>query len=66
MDTMKRVGELAEEHGLSMFQLSQLCGIPYTTLKSTRARHGQLGVDTIERVCMGLNISMSGFFDVRQ
>ena len=65
MDTMKRVRELAESHGLSIFELSQLCDIPYNTLKSTRTRKGQLTVDTIERICIGLRIPMSCFFDER-
>lgn len=62
MNTMERVAELAEERNLSLLKLSQLCDIPYSTLKNTRLRGGQLNVDTIERICIGLKITMSEFF----
>ena len=36
--------------------------LPYSTLKNTTGRSGQLTIDTIERICQGLNIPMSEFF----
>ena len=62
LDTMKRVRELAQDHGLSIYQLAEQCEIPYSTLKSTKARSGQLNVDTIERICDGLEIPLYAFF----
>ncbi len=66
MNTMARVKELAFERDLTMFQLAQLCDVPYTTLSKTDARNGQLQVDTIERICIGLHIPMSLFFEDRR
>ena len=63
MNTMARVKEIADNRDLTMFQLAQVCGIPYTTLRKTAARNGQLTVDTIEKICVGLHIPMSAFFD---
>lgn len=62
MDTVKRVCELAEERHLTLYQLSQLCGISYSTIQTTRKRGGQLKVDTIERICDALGITLSAFF----
>lgn len=62
MNTIARVKELADERDLSLFRLAQLCSVPYSTLKNTKMRGGQLQVETIEMICRGLNISMAEFF----
>ena len=65
MNTLKRVIELAEERDLTLYKLAMLCDVSYSTLKNTQTRGGQLTVDTIERICLGLNISMAEFFTER-
>lgn len=62
MDTMARVKELAAERNLSLHGLAKVCDVPYSTLKNTEQRRGQLTVDTIERISLGLEIPMSLFF----
>ncbi len=62
MNTMKRVNELVDDRGLTLYKLAMLCEVPYSTLKNTEARGGQLTVDTIERICHGLKITMAEFF----
>ena len=62
MNTVDRVKELSAERNLTLFRLSVICDIPYSTLKNTERRNGQLTVDTIERICVGLGITMSEFF----
>ena len=62
MNTMSRVEELVSDRGLTLFKLAMLCDVPYSTLKNTRARGGQLAVDTIEQICRGLGITMAEFF----
>ena len=54
MDTIARVMELADERNLSLFKLSQLCDVSYSTLKNAEMRGSQLGVPTIERICVAL------------
>lgn len=63
MDTIARAKEIAQKRDLSMFQLAELCDIPYNTLKRTEERNGQLTVNTIEKLCIGLRIPMSAFFE---
>ena len=62
MNTMDRVCEIADDRGLTLYKLAMLCDVSYSTLKNTQARGGQLTVDTIERICLGLNIPMAEFF----
>ena len=62
MDTMSRVFELIEDRNITLYRLAQLSGVRYSTFKNTRKRNGQLSVDTIERICEGLEIPMSEFF----
>lgn len=66
MDTMAVVKILADERDMTLFQLAQLCQVNYSTLKNAEDRHGQLNVDTIERICNGLHMPMSAFFAVSE
>ena len=66
MDTMAVVKELADERDMTLFQLAQLCRVNYSTLKNAEDRHGQLNVDTIERICIGLHMPMSSFFAISE
>lgn len=47
---------------LSLHGFARVCDVPYSTLKNTEQRSGQLTVDTIERICLGLEIPLSVFF----
>ena len=58
MDTIARVMELADERNLSLFKLSQLCDVSYSTLKNAEMRGSQLGVPTIERICVALGVTL--------
>ena len=66
MDTMARVIELADERNLSLFKLSQLSDVPYSTLRNAQKRGTQLAVSTIERICDALGVTMSEFFAAQQ
>ena len=63
MDTLGRVYELLEERGMSLFALAQISGVAPSTLRNTKRRAGQLKIDTIERICDALGITLSQFFD---
>ena len=62
MNTVERVYDLIEERGISLYQLARMSGVSYSTAKTTEKRGGQLTVDTIERICFALQITMSEFF----
>ena len=61
MDSIARVMQLADERNLSLFKLSQLCDVSYSTLKNAEMRGSQLGVPTIERICVALGVTLSDF-----
>lgn len=62
MYTTKRVADLAAQHNMTVFELARVCDVPYSTIKSTSQRGGQLGIDTIERICIGLRMHLYEFF----
>ena len=63
MSTVERVYKLAADRGLSVYQLAKKSDVPYTTIKAAEHRGSQLTVDTLYRLCEGLGITMSEFFD---
>ena len=63
MTSMDRVHELLYERNMSLMKLSRIGDISYSTFRTTEKRNGELSVDTIERVCHALGITMAQFFE---
>ena len=61
---MEGLTDVARDKLLEASQLSDdsLIIFAHSTLKNSERRGGQLSVDTIERICDGLGITMSEFF----
>jgi hypothetical protein len=64
MNTIQRVQELAAERGMSIYKLSQLSAVSYSTIRTAQKRNGELTVDVIERISAALGISVAEFFSV--
>lgn len=62
MDTISRVQALLAERHISLYALSKGSNIPYSTIKTTERRGGQLSVETIELICTALGITLGEFF----
>ena len=62
MDTIGRVYELLGERNMSLLQLSKESDVAYSTFATCRRRNGELKVETIERICSALGITLSEFF----
>ena len=62
MDTINRLQNILTERNLSLYALSKEKSIPYTTIKTAERRGNQLSVETIERLCDALGITLSEFF----
>ena len=58
MDTIKRVQDLMQVRDMNLCVLAKKCGISYSTIQTTARRGGQLSVETIERICQGLGITL--------
>ena len=63
MDTIKRVQDLMQERDMNLCVLAEKCGISYSTMRTSASRGGHLSVETIERICLGLGITLKDFFD---
>jgi len=63
VDTIKRVQDLMQVRDMTLCVLAKKCGISYSTIQTTARRGGQLSVETIERICQGLGITLKDFFD---
>ena len=63
MDTIKSVQDLMQARDMNLCVLAKKCGISYSTIQTTARRGGQLSVETIERICLGLEITLKDFFD---
>ena len=64
MNTIQRVHDLAVEHGVSIYKLSKMSDVSYSTIRTAAKRNGDLTVDVIERICAALNITVADFFSV--
>lgn len=62
MNTITRVYELLDDRALSLTKLAEMSGVAYSTIKMAESRNTQLSVDTIERICSALGITLSEFF----
>ena len=62
--TKERIEEFGEKKKINFCRLATISGIPYTTIKSII--YGQSknpGITTIKKICDGLEISVTDFFD---
>ena len=62
MDTYGRLNELLSERNLTLYQAAKLSNVSRSTLNNAKKCGGQLSVDTIERVCGALGITLAEFF----
>lgn len=60
----KRIKELCEEREITLNKLSMICGITQSTLENVYLRpNTKTTVSTIKKICDGLGITLSEFFD---
>ncbi|MBR2616144.1 MAG: helix-turn-helix transcriptional regulator [Clostridia bacterium] len=59
-----RVSELCRERGITVNGLANLCGITQSTLSNIiGGRNQSTTVATVKKLCDGLGLSLSEFFD---
>ncbi len=60
----RRLDELCYEKNLNYCKLASISGIPYTTVKSIFYNQSKNpGITTIKKLCDGLDITITDFFD---
>lgn len=60
--TLQKIRLLLDERNMSMYKLAQSSNIPYSSLNSMFNKNTQPSLATLEKICTGLNITMSEFF----
>ena len=66
MDTYGRLNELLAERHMTLYQAAKRSNMSHSTLANAKSRGGQLSVDTIERLCNALGITLAEFFTPRE
>lgn len=62
MDISKRVDELCNLHHMSKYRLSMITGISQSAFSKISRQQMSLSIETIQRICDALGISMAQFF----
>lgn len=61
-DVIKRIQDLCDAKGWSLYKLSNESHIPYSSLNNMFLRNTQPTISSLEKICTGLNITLSDFF----
>ena len=61
-ETLQTIEKLYKQRGWTIYKLAKESGIPYSSLNNMFLRNTQPSLNTLERLCSGLGISMSDFF----
>ena len=58
----KKIFDMCDERGWSLYELADKTGVPYSTLSSSVNRDTPPKIDTLEKVCEAFGLSLSQFF----
>ena len=62
VDVLDRIRSLSEERGFTQYKLSELSGVPQSTIYNMFKRRTMPKLDNLDKKCVALDISMSDFF----
>ena len=62
VDVLDRIRNLSEERGFTQYKLSELSGVPQSTIYNMFKRRTMPKLDNLDKKCVALDISMSDFF----
>ena len=62
VDVHNRINDLAAERGLSSYELAKRAGLAESSLYNMLNRKTMPKIETLDKICKGLEISMSDFF----
>ncbi len=61
-EVLEKLKTLCAQRSWSIYRLAKESGVPYSSLNNMFIRNTQPTISTLEKLCDGLNISMSSFF----
>ena len=59
----KRISQLCKIRGMSYYRLAKESGLSESVLSSIRRKNNLPSLDTLEKICKSVNITMSEFFN---
>lgn len=62
MNILERIDNLCRLHNISKYRLSQITGISQSAFSKMSRQQSTLSLETIQRICDALGISMAQFF----
>lgn len=65
-DVIHRIQTLLQAKHWSIYKLAKVSKLPYSSLNNIFKRNTCPGIPTLEKICCGLNISLSQFFEYKQ
>ena len=65
-EVLGRLREFLKMNHWSIYQLAKTSGVPYSSLNNCFLRNTCPTIPTLEKLCAGLNISLSDFFDFKK
>ena len=65
-EVLLRIRELLKLNHWTIYKLAKASGVPYSSLNNCFLRNTCPTIPTLEKLCMGLNISLSDFFDYKK
>lgn len=63
-DVNARIKQLCEERNITYYELAKRSDIPYSTLNTMLHKSNQPSLITLRKICDGLGITLSHFFNV--
>ena len=63
-DVNARIKQLCEERNITYYELAKRSDIPYSTLSTMLHKSNQPSLITLRKICDGLGITLSHFFNV--
>ena len=65
-EVLGRIREFLKLNHWSIYKLAKASGIPYSSLNNCFLRNTCPTIPTLEKLCKGLDISLSDFFDFKK
>lgn len=62
MNIIERINDLCRQHHMSKYRLSQITGISQSAFSKMSRQQSTLSLETVQRICDALGISMAQFF----
>ncbi|MBE5937173.1 MAG: helix-turn-helix transcriptional regulator [Lachnospiraceae bacterium] len=62
-EILQRISNLCEKKNWSLYRLAKESNIPYSSLNTMFIRNTQPTIPTLEKICAGLNLTLSEFFN---